>query len=114
MIRTVSVADVPDMETAHNASARKLFQSPHVQAVHIQLEPGQSLRPHVTPVDVVFYVLEGRGIVEIGQERQSVAADTLVESPKGIAHRWINESDGVFRVLVIKTPAPTTPSEILD
>jgi quercetin dioxygenase-like cupin family protein len=113
MIHAISVADVPPMETAHDATARKLYASQHVQAVHIELQPGQSLRPHITPVDVLFFVLDGRGIVEIGDERQSVAAGTMVESPKNIRHRWVNESDSVFRVLVIKTPAPTEASQIL-
>ncbi|WP_330217420.1 cupin domain-containing protein [Methanosphaerula palustris] len=37
-----------------------------------------------------------------GDERQAVGKDVAVESPAGIAHRWINESDALFRVLVVK------------
>lgn len=40
--------------------------------------------------------------VWFGDERQAVGKDVAVESPAGIAHRWINESDALFRVLVVK------------
>jgi len=43
-----------------------LYDTEHAQAVHIELKPGETLKKHITPVDVFFYVLEGRGVVEIG------------------------------------------------
>jgi mannose-6-phosphate isomerase-like protein (cupin superfamily) len=71
------------------------------------------LKLHRTPVDVFFYVLQGQGVVEIGGEQQTVPADTLIESPARIPHRLLNPSDGVFRVLVVKTPRPTKATQIL-
>lgn len=71
------------------------------------------MKKHITPVDVVFYLLEGRGIVEIGEERKEVGADTLIESPARIPHRWINESKGPVRILVIKTPRPKEATKML-
>jgi quercetin dioxygenase-like cupin family protein len=93
--------------------ARKIYENPHVQVVMITLQPGESLKKHITPVDVFFYVLEGTGTVEIGEEQATVGKDTLVESPARIPHRWINGSGAVFRVLVVKTPKPTSDTRIL-
>ncbi len=112
-MRTVSWQDVPVAENPHKVDARRLHDSEHAQVVHILLEPGQALRRHVTPVDVVFYVLEGTGIVEIGDERQEVGPDTLIESPKDIPHCWYNESGERLRVLVVKTPRPTKATRLL-
>ncbi len=81
--------------------------------VHIILQPGESLKKHITPVDVVFYVLEGRGVVEIGDERKEVGPNTLIESPARIPHRWMNESSGIVRILVIKTPRPQENTKLL-
>ena len=75
--------------------------------------PGESLKRHITPVDVFFYVLEGKGQVEIGEERVEVSTDMLVESPKGIPHRLMNEGDSPFRFLVVKTPRPTSSTRLL-
>ena len=63
---------------------------------------------HITPVDVLFYVVEGEGVVEIGDESQKVGPDTLVESPARIPHRWYNEGPGTVRFLVMKVPREAT------
>ena len=59
-----------------------------------------------TPVDVAFYVLSGSGTVEIGEEKQVVGKDTLIESPKDIVHCWYNESTEPLQFMVIKAPKP--------
>ena len=100
-------------QNPHNVDARRIYDTENAQAVHIELKPGESLKMHVTPVDVFFYVLEGEGMVEIGDEKQAVGPDMLVESPARIPHRWSNEGDSVFRVLVVKVPRPTEPTRLL-
>jgi len=102
MIKITEVAKVASIKNPHNVDVRRIFESPDTSAVVITLKPGESLKKHVTPVDVFFYVLEGTGIVEIGDEQLSVSKDTVVESPAMIAHTWINESNAVFRVIVVK------------
>ena len=101
-MKCTDVSRVESSPTPHHVDVRKIFESPAISAVVISLQPGESLKKHVTPVDVLFYVLEGTGVVEIGDEREAVSKDVVVESPAGIAHRWINESDALFRVLVVK------------
>ena len=85
----------------------------NAQAIHITLKPGESLKRHVTPVDVFFYVLEGKGIVEIGDEKKEVCPDTLIESPAKILHCWYNESNEILRILVVKVPRPSESTKIL-
>ncbi len=97
----------------HHVDARKLCEIPHAVVVMITLQPGESLKRHKTPVDVIFYVLEGTGTVEIGEEQATVGKDTLIESPAKIPHRWLNESDSVTRILVVKTPRPREATRLL-
>ena len=99
--------DVAIMDTAHKVDARNLYDTPDAMITIITLQPGQSLKRHITPVDVAFYVLSGTGVVEIGQEREQVGPDTLVESPKDIVHRLYNEGTEPFRFMVVKAPRPT-------
>lgn len=98
--------ETPVMENAHNVDARNLYNTEDAMVTVIQLQPGQSLKRHITPVDVAFYVLEGRGVIEIGDEKKEVTAQSLVESPKDIVHCWYNESDGPLKFMVIKAPRP--------
>jgi quercetin dioxygenase-like cupin family protein len=112
-MKITDVSQVVSGPNPHHVDARKIYESPHAMAVVITLKPGESLKKHITPVDVFFYVLEGAGVIEIGDERQTVGKDILVESPARIPHRWINESTALFRVLVIKVPRPTEETRLL-
>ena len=99
-------SETPVMETAHGVDARNLYNTPEAMITVITLQPGESLKRHITPVDVAFYVLEGVGVVEVGDEKLEVGKDTLVESPKDILHCWYNESDAPLRFMVVKAPRP--------
>lgn len=99
--------NVPTTKNPHGVDARKIHSNEHVNVVHMLLKPGEHLIKHSTLVDVFFYVLEGEGIVEIGDEKQTVTKDMLIDSPKNVPHCLYNESAADFRVLVVKTPAPS-------
>jgi mannose-6-phosphate isomerase-like protein (cupin superfamily) len=100
-------------QTPHKVDVRQLYDKTDAQAMHIVLQPGEQLKPHITPVDVFFFILEGTPSVQIGEEKQQVAENSLVESPKDIVHCLFNHSDKQARILVVKTPKPTSNARIL-
>jgi len=112
-MKITAVNDVVSGPNPHHVDARKIYESPHAVAVVITLKPGEALKKHITPVDVFFYTLEGSGVIEIGNEKQTVIKDMLVESPARIPHRWSNESTSVFRVLVVKVPKPAEETKLV-
>jgi len=103
----------PLRETPHKVDVRKLYDDPTAQLMHITLQAGESLKPHKTPVDVFFYVLEGTPTVHVGEESQSFEKDTLIESPAHIVHYLSNESDSRARILVTKAPRPQSKAKFL-
>jgi mannose-6-phosphate isomerase-like protein (cupin superfamily) len=105
-MKTISYKEFASSTNPHGVEAKKIYESANAQVVHILLNPGESLKKHTTPVDVFFYVLEGEGFVEIGDEKQKVLKDMLIDSPKNIPHCLYNEGNEIFRVLVVKTPNP--------
>lgn len=112
-MKAARYTEFPEKENPHKVSVRMIYDHEHGQAVVITLRPGEALKKHVTPVDVFFYVLEGIGKVEIGDEVKEVGVDTLIESPAKVPHRLFNESDSVFRFLVVKMPRPANPTKVL-
>jgi len=104
---TKKLSEVEIMDNAHGVDARNLYNTDEAMITVITLNPGQSLKRHVTPVDVAFYLLEGSGVVEIGDEKMEVTKDTLIESPKNIVHCWYNESNSPLRFMVVKAPKPS-------
>ncbi len=105
---TKELSNIEIMNNPHDVDARNLYNTAEAMITVITLKPGQSLKRHITPVNVAFYVLEGRGVVEIGEEKMNVIKDTLIESPKDIVHCWYNESNAQLKFMVIKAPKPTT------
>ena len=112
-MKATEVKDVKSKPNPHGVDARNISDTESAQVVHITLQPGESLKKHITPVDVVFYILEGQAVVEIGDENKEVGEDTVVESPAKIPHRLLNESNEIVRILVIKTPRPKEATKIL-
>jgi len=108
------VDEVGIMDNAHNVDARNLYNTAEAMITVVTLKPGQSLKRHMTPVDVTFYVLSGKGVVEIGDEKQEISAETLLESPKDIMHCWHNESSEPLRFMVVKAPRPTRKTVFLS
>ena len=109
----ISAKHADTFKNPHNVKVSRLYDSEHAQAMHITLEPGESLKKHITPVDVFFYVLEGTGIVEIGDDKKEVGPDIMINSPARIPHCWYNQSKQVLRILVVKAPRPTEATKLL-
>ncbi len=107
------VSKTPEAETPHNVDVRKIYDNESAQAMHISLQPGEALKPHITPVDVFFYILEGTPEVMVGTEKIQAEKDTLVESPKGIVHCLYNHATTIARILVVKAPKPQSNARIL-
>ena len=100
------VSETAASKNPHGVDARPIYSHENAQVIILTLQSGESLRRHITPVDVFFYVLEGKGIAEIGDEKKEVDKDTIVHSPAKIMHCWYNESDKPLRIMVAKTPKP--------
>lgn len=114
LMKITPVSAAESRPNPHRVEARTIYDHDHGQIMHLTLLPGQALKRHVTPVDVAFFVLEGKGEVEIGEERETVEADVFVESPAGIPHLWRNTSDMPLRILVMKLPRPREKTKILS
>jgi len=98
--------DITPVLNAMGMVGTKIYSQPEGEIVHIEFEPGAHLKAHKTPVNVAFFVLEGTATLTIGEEKQSFAPGTIIDSPKDIPHAVTNEGDCAMRILVIKMPKP--------
>ena len=112
-MKIIAAKEADHLKNPHGVKVSKLYDTEHAQAIHITLEPGESLKKHITPVDVFFYVLEGTGVIEIGEEKKEVGHDALIDSPAKIPHCRYNDGDKVLRILVVKVPRPTESTRLL-
>jgi mannose-6-phosphate isomerase-like protein (cupin superfamily) len=100
-------------DTPHKTDVRVMYDKESAQANLLALKPGESLKPHKTPVDVFFFIVEGHPTVHIGSESEVCEPDSLVESPADIVHYISNASDSIARILVVKAPRPISPTKVL-
>jgi quercetin dioxygenase-like cupin family protein len=112
-MKIVNWKELEVVETPHKMDVRKLYDHDNAQVMHITLKPGDGLKPHITPVDVFFYILEGVVDVRVGDETISVEQDRLVESPKDIVHCLSNNSAAPARIMVVKAPKPQASARLL-
>ena len=107
------LSEMSSKQNPHGVDARPIYSHKNAQVVILTLKSGESLKRHITPVDVFFYVLEGKGVVEVGEEKKEVEKDSIVHSPAKILHCWYNESDKLLRIMVVKTPKPKESTILL-
>ncbi len=112
-MKTAKYTDFQEKDNPHKVSVRMIYDHDHGQALVISLKKGEGLKKHITPVDVMFYILEGTGMVEIGDEVKEVSKDTVIESPARIPHRLFNETSAEFRFLVLKMPKPVNTTKVV-
>lgn len=79
-----------------------LHSEEKIELVHLLLKPGENLTEHKNPFDVIFFVIEGNGILSVeGKEDQLKASDTIkVTSEKN--RGWKNNSGQDLKILIIK------------
>jgi mannose-6-phosphate isomerase-like protein (cupin superfamily) len=103
-MKIVNVDSVALFDNPHGVEAKIIYDSEDCKTVFMVLKPKQALKLHTTPVDVFFFILEGSGNVVVGEEKQEVTKNMLIESPKDIPHLLENTGIGFFKVLVVQLP----------
>jgi len=84
-----------------------LFQSERLLLGLNCLEPGQVQKPHDhTDQDKFYYVMEGNGRFQLGNEQRTASTGEVVWAPAGLVHGVVNEGNGRLTLLVGIAPSP--------
>ena len=86
------------------AIATMLLDSSVLQGIlffaYAVLEPGKVIESHIDPYEEIYYLLQGRGVMTVGNEQQKVAAGDAVWLPYGLPHSLANDGDEDCIILV--------------
>jgi len=85
-----------------NVDGRKMFTCPKTEIIHLDIKFGEVIEMHSNPFDVVFYVLEGAGIIETPNEQITVEPDMCIEISAAEPRMIRNIGADSLRVLAIK------------
>lgn len=78
---------------------------------HAEVAPGRTTQPHRLTGAEVYYVLEGRGLMHIGDERAEVTEGQAVYIPPGAVQFIENPGPDRLRFLCLVDPAWTPAGE---
>jgi mannose-6-phosphate isomerase-like protein (cupin superfamily) len=111
--------DAQPFTTADGSQIRELLNprnSPlqNQSLAEATLSPNQCTTAHFHPqAEEIYFVVEGRGTIEIDGEKRAVAVGDAVAIPKAQTHRICNDGDGSLRFLCCCAPAYSHDDTIL-
>ena len=87
------------------ANINSMFKSDQLQMDVLLLNSGQYISPVVEPIsDIIYFVLRGEGVFEVGEEVLVLTRNTSVLVEMGVSSGIINENDAQLTVLKMAAP----------
>ena len=90
----------------------KVFLTPQRNEVErfavglMELGPAKNSGLHMhEEAEEVWYVVSGRGLVQLGDDLEPVQSGTIVYGPAGVPHQFINDSDSELVAIWYISPA---------
>jgi mannose-6-phosphate isomerase-like protein (cupin superfamily) len=87
------------------AVARMVLTSRFMEAIEFLayaiLPPGNTIEEHIDPVEEIYLVVQGQGMMKVGDDEQQVKEWDAVWIPAGEPHRLVNTGSGETVVIVV-------------
>lgn len=105
-MRVKHLSDIPLEPTPLGGQARVLLEHEHARVVNLVLQPGEKVAAHTGPVEVLFLVLQGAGILKVEDESFPLAEGSLLICPAGVPRSLESSPNEVLSLLVVRSPNP--------
>ncbi|MEW6130777.1 MAG: cupin domain-containing protein [Acidobacteriota bacterium] len=108
------------IETAHGSALRPLIDRTTSTITQCSLAeellpPGAAVTAHHhRELEEIYYLIEGKGLMTVGDEEREVGAGDAIYVPRGARHRLKNIGDEPIRLLVACGPAFFYEDEIKE
>jgi mannose-6-phosphate isomerase-like protein (cupin superfamily) len=107
----VNLSEAPPFTTKDGSEIRELLAHRnsairHQSLAEARLPPGAATAPHFHPrTEEIYYLLEGRGRMQIGGDVREVGPGDAVAIPPGQRHQITNTGEETLRFLCCCAPA---------
>lgn len=81
---------------------RLLMQDERVNLVYLRFKLGESIPVHKNPVDVMFFVIRGSGVLQIGNETHEIKEGSGILITANEDRGWSNTDNPDLELLVVK------------
>lgn len=110
-MKIVNIRDASVINTRHGSQIRPLIDRTtssirQCSLAEERLQPGQAVAPHFhRETDEIYYVLEGQGVMTIGDESQDVSSGDAIQIPLNTVHSLANTGSVPMRIVLVCGPA---------
>lgn len=85
--------------------ADSLLQAENFTMGYVQVEPQGSVPKHEHHQEEVYYIVEGSGTIELGEEISTITAGTAVYIPPNTPHELVNTGAEKMVMMFVYSPA---------
>lgn len=104
-MQIIKMNQVEGKKNKRGVTAKQLLKHDNAQIMNLILQPGDEVPSHSVPVDVFFYIVDGKGTLQIGEEKVIVYATDIVVCPPNTKMSLQADQEEKFVVLNVKTPS---------
>jgi len=94
--------------------AHMLLTHPRLQTMmflaHAVVPAGQKLLGHVDPMEEIYIIQKGRGLMQVDQDRREVGPGDAIHIPIGAFHELTNIGQEELAILVVAGLIPGEPA----
>ncbi|MFW5994071.1 MAG: cupin domain-containing protein [Halanaerobiaceae bacterium] len=104
-MKVIRMNEIEGSTNKRGVTSKQLHKNEDVKIMNLILRPGDVVPAHSVPVNVFFYIVSGRGTLQIGDDEQVVKATDIVPCPPNTEMSLKADQDEEFNVLNVKTPS---------
>ncbi len=104
-MKIIKMDEIEGKENKRGVVAKQLIRHENTRVMNLVLKPGDEVPEHSVPVDVFFYIVEGKGTLRIGNDEEVVKARDIIVCPPDTKMALKADQGEVFKVLNVKTPS---------
>ncbi|MFW5790508.1 MAG: cupin domain-containing protein [Bacillota bacterium] len=104
-MKVIRMNEIEGSTNKRGVTSKQLHKNEDVKIMNLILQPGDVVPAHSVPVNVFFYIVSGRGTLQIGDNEQVVEATDIVPCPPNTEMNLKADQDEEFNVINVKTPS---------
>jgi quercetin dioxygenase-like cupin family protein len=105
LVEIIKLEELEGKTNKRGVVAKAVLKNDNAQVMNLILSEGDIVPAHQVPVDVFFYVREGKGTLRIGEESNVVEEGTIITCPPNTEMELKADQGEKFEVLNVKTPS---------
>ncbi len=104
-MKVIKMEEVEGKENKRGILAKKLISHENADVTNLVLSPGDEVPEHSVPVDVFFYIVNGKGTLQIGEDEEIVEKNDIVPCPQNTKMALKADQGEKFSIINVKTPS---------